>query len=283
MDKGTKRAIKQLKGPDGRSFAHRLENLIEINNITANALARNTGIPQSAISNYLKPCKDIDCENGRLPDCATIRVLANYFSVSADYLLGITRDPNIKKSAVDELGLPPETVNFLHDLAEKRKSGKILDYSFVNTLYVFLSLIDSTDGLMLFHAMKRYIDAVQAQKIINEIAEKQDPLWELHGKEIRSVYSQNDILNMKPEKDLYHAIEERINTNIDPEGVRYVLRAHCQLADRDSKKELLAYLSGFKISDIVKNDVYDSLTKVLEVMANKSASSESLGGNYGND
>lgn len=116
MDKGTKRAIKQLEGPDGRSFAHRLENLIEINNITANALARNTGIPQSAISNYLKPCKDIDCENGRLPDCATIRVLANYFSVSADYLLGITRDPNIKKSAVDELNLSPSIVSVFLEL-----------------------------------------------------------------------------------------------------------------------------------------------------------------------
>ena len=267
----------QGKGADGRSFGQRLENLIEINNITANELAKKTGISQSAISNYLSSKVE------REPNCTTIYTLAKFFSVSADYLLGITSDPNIKKSAVDELGLPSETVRFLHDLAEKQKKGLIGDYGFVNTLYSFLALLDSTDGLMLFHAMKKYIDVVHAQKIVNEIAEKQPPMWELRNGEIRSVYSLDDILNEKPEKELYRAIEERINANIDPEGVRHVLSAYCQLADKDSKKELVAYLSGFKISNIVKNEVYDSLIKVLEVMSTKAACSESLGGNHGND
>lgn len=68
------------KGADGLSFGERLGDLITNNKTTATALAKDTGISQSAISDYLN--KD------RAPDCATICALARHFSVSADYLLG---------------------------------------------------------------------------------------------------------------------------------------------------------------------------------------------------
>ena len=63
------------KGADGLSFGERLGDLIANNRTTATALARDTGLSQSAISDYLN--KD------RAPDCAAVCALARYFSVSA--------------------------------------------------------------------------------------------------------------------------------------------------------------------------------------------------------
>ena len=77
-------------GADGLSFGERLGDLISNNKTTATALAKDTGLSQSAISDYLN--KD------RAPDCATVFALARHFSVSADYLLGIDSIPATNQS-----------------------------------------------------------------------------------------------------------------------------------------------------------------------------------------
>ena len=41
------------KGADGLTFGERLEDLINLNKTTATALAKDTGLAQSAISDYL--------------------------------------------------------------------------------------------------------------------------------------------------------------------------------------------------------------------------------------
>lgn len=81
------------KGADGLTFGERLEDLIKLNKTTATALAKDTGLSQSAISDYLN--KD------RAPDCATIYALAQHFSVSADYLLGRSDVASIDLSVQD--------------------------------------------------------------------------------------------------------------------------------------------------------------------------------------
>lgn len=113
------------KGADGLSFGERLEDLIKLNKTTASALAKDTGLSQSAISDYLN--KD------RAPDCATVYALARHFSVSADYLLGIDPIPATDLTVRDihrKTGLSEENVNRLMAL-ESYSSG--LSYSdFVN-------------------------------------------------------------------------------------------------------------------------------------------------------
>ena len=81
------------KGEDGLSFGERLGDLIANNKTTATALAKDTGLSQSAISDYLN--KD------RAPDCATVYALARHFSVSADYLLGRSDVASIDLSVQD--------------------------------------------------------------------------------------------------------------------------------------------------------------------------------------
>ena len=96
------------KGADGLTFGERLEDLIKLNKTTATALAKDTGLSQSAISDYLN--KD------RAPDCATIYALARHFHVSADYLLGLEPIPATDLTTRDihrKTGLSEENISRL--------------------------------------------------------------------------------------------------------------------------------------------------------------------------
>ncbi len=68
-------------------------------------LANQIGISQSALGNY---------ERGdRVPDANTLVSLAQYFKVSADYLLGLSNDPSHVPTAIDELGLSKGAISEL--------------------------------------------------------------------------------------------------------------------------------------------------------------------------
>ena len=88
------------KGVDGLQFCERLEDLIKLSGTTATAVSRKTGIAQSALSDYLNSDKE------RSPDCATIITLAKYFSVSTDYLLGLT---DVKSPSADTQAIAAQT------------------------------------------------------------------------------------------------------------------------------------------------------------------------------
>ena len=113
------------KGADGLTFGERLEDLIKLNKTTATALAKDTRLSQSAISDYLN--KD------RAPDCATIYALARHFHVSADYLLGLEPIPATDLTTKDihrKTGLSEENISRLLKV-ENHTSG--LSYAdFVN-------------------------------------------------------------------------------------------------------------------------------------------------------
>lgn len=68
------------------NFGDRLANLRKLNNLTRKELAEIFSISYSALSNYEN--------NERFPDQEMLINIANYFSVSVDYLLGRT---NIKE------------------------------------------------------------------------------------------------------------------------------------------------------------------------------------------
>lgn len=109
------------KGVDGLSFGDRLGDLIANKGITQAELAKSTGICQSRLSDYIAG-KEVDREKGTriyaAPDCATVITLAKYFSVSTDYLLGLTNvrttDLQIRDIA-DKTGLIEECVQHLAD------------------------------------------------------------------------------------------------------------------------------------------------------------------------
>ena len=108
------------KGADGLSFGERLGDLISKKGITQAELAKVTGIGQSRLSDYIAG-KQIDKENDErlyaAPDCATVITLAKFFSVSTDYLLGVSKEPSPSmdiRTVCDYTGLSGTSAEYLH-------------------------------------------------------------------------------------------------------------------------------------------------------------------------
>lgn len=108
-------------GADGLTFGERLGDLISAAGINQAQLEKETGIKQSSISEYINGRKG--GIKDRAPDCATIIALANYFSVSTDYLLGqtkITTQNADIKAICTYTGLSENSVNsILSETAEE--------------------------------------------------------------------------------------------------------------------------------------------------------------------
>lgn len=71
-------------------FKQRLNDLMVENELNYHLLAKNTGIPVTTLSNYIN--------RGSLPSIIQLSILADYFEVSVDYLIGREDDFGIKKA-----------------------------------------------------------------------------------------------------------------------------------------------------------------------------------------
>ena len=68
------------------TFSERLNRLMEEHKVTAYKLWKETGLPQAVISRYKK--------GDNVPSVDKAQVIADYFDISVDYLLGRTEDPH---------------------------------------------------------------------------------------------------------------------------------------------------------------------------------------------
>ncbi len=66
------------------SFQERLKELLEENQINYNVLAVKTKIPVTTLSNYIN--------RGSSPSITQLNILADFFEVSVDYLIGRSDD-----------------------------------------------------------------------------------------------------------------------------------------------------------------------------------------------
>lgn len=101
--------------PNGydKAFPRALRKLLTDSGTTKKDLADHLNRSGQAIAYY--------CDGTSSPDWETIVEIAKFFSVSTDYLLGLTADPDPSPAAVDELGLAAEAVRYLRTLHELRK------------------------------------------------------------------------------------------------------------------------------------------------------------------
>lgn len=144
------------KGADGLSFGERLGDLIANNKTNATALAKEAGLQQSAISDYLN--KD------RAPDCGTIYALARHFHVSADYLLGLEPIPTTDLTTKDihrKTGLSEENISRLLK-AENHTSG--LSYADFVNMCLDVAHIVRGDFYLLTLAFKEKMEYEEKQK-----------------------------------------------------------------------------------------------------------------------
>lgn len=115
-------------GADGLHFCERLGDLIADKKTTALEVSRQTGIAQSAMSEYISGKTDKDGNTVyRAPDCASLIVLSRYFAVSTDYLLGLTTvktpDANVQAIA-QKTGLNEGSISLLRGIAKPSEIHK---------------------------------------------------------------------------------------------------------------------------------------------------------------
>lgn len=68
-----------------------------------------------------------------------LRIFSDFYGVSADYILGLTNDPNTEPSAVDDLGLNPTVVWGIKELnGRKANKGFAKSIATIDILNVFL-------------------------------------------------------------------------------------------------------------------------------------------------
>lgn len=128
----------QRTKPEGydKAFPRSLRSLLEESGTTKKELAAHLNKSGQAISYY--------CDGTSSPDWETIVEIAKFFSVSTDYLLGITADPAPVPSAVDDLGLSTKAVQYLRTLHELTKIPpydtriSLLSYLLENSQFDFM-------------------------------------------------------------------------------------------------------------------------------------------------
>ena len=95
-----------------KKLPDRLRDLFRKTNATQDQLAEKLGVKRQSISYY--------CDGSSKPDWERLGIIAEFFGVSSDYLIGITDDPKPKSSVIDDLGLPISVCDMLleHNKAE---------------------------------------------------------------------------------------------------------------------------------------------------------------------
>lgn len=91
----------------------RIKDLMKQNKVTQTRLAEHVGCSVSTISRYINGSLDLDAEK--------MTLIAQFFHVSTDFLLGETNTPNRKNYDIEELGLSVEAARNLYTEKSIRK------------------------------------------------------------------------------------------------------------------------------------------------------------------
>lgn len=95
------------------------ERLLKLQgDMSATDFADKLGLSRQTVGFYLS--------GKRIPDSETLAQICNCCKVSADWLLGLSNDPNIESPTVDQLGLSPEAVKQLSLFSHSEQADSIL-------------------------------------------------------------------------------------------------------------------------------------------------------------
>ena len=86
--------------------------------MSATDFADKLGLSRQTVGFYLS--------GKRIPDSETLAQICKRCNVSADYLLGLSDDPNIKSPTIDQLGLSPGAVKQLSLFSHSEQADSIL-------------------------------------------------------------------------------------------------------------------------------------------------------------
>lgn len=133
-------------------LATRIRMLMQSNNMSLTEMARQLNISKAAVSQF---------QAGNIaPKLDTLVKIANVFGTTTDYLLGLTDDPNIQHSVINDTGLSNESVNTLKNLKSLEHKGYPL-LSLINFILSYPQICDALNSIEMYFAAK------QAKEIID--------------------------------------------------------------------------------------------------------------------
>lgn len=93
----------------------------EHNNLSAYKLSKETGISDRLIGYW---------KNGdKLPSAENIVILATYFGISSDYLLGLTDEPKMQNNTITHQDEQRQRLNDNYDALNRIAQKALVDYS----------------------------------------------------------------------------------------------------------------------------------------------------------
>ena len=135
---------------ENQIFATRLRELMDTTETSQAQIAGKIGKRRQVISQYLHGESE--------PTFDTLCKIARYFGVSADWLLGLSGDREIKPCAVNDLGLSESSIYFLKSLNDVR-----------TTFEALLSNFKHSDTLDSSKLSKDWKDAVAKVKCLSNL------------------------------------------------------------------------------------------------------------------
>ena len=101
-------------------FPTRLRQLLDENDLSHQAFGEYLGVARQSVGNY--------CDGSVSPSAETLSMVADYFSVSTDYLLGRTEVRSVEPSvmaACDVTGLSERSIQVVHDLCTEYQENDL--------------------------------------------------------------------------------------------------------------------------------------------------------------
>ena len=92
------------------NFSDKLRSLLEERGITHKLLANDLRIPVSTLGGYFQGTSE--------PDFQTLKIIAGYFEVTTDYLLGVSE----QHRAISVVGLSEKQISILLTLADELRN-----------------------------------------------------------------------------------------------------------------------------------------------------------------
>ena len=227
-------------------------------------LSEQTGLSRAALGNY-------ETDDYKEITHKAIVILADFYGVTSDYLLGLTENREQHPFAVDELGLDDATVDLL-------KSGKlnvrlicemIKHPEFINFLSDLEIYVDNLAGMQIRN-MNTMIEQTRMRLQNKGIPDSDHYMKTLEAASINEDNYFNNLLGndiVKIAKDLRDAHEKDTDTGDQITPVEDMLGAFDELrkADNATQAQMVMYSKLFKIN-FTKMDPYEfkTFTDILQ-------------------
>ncbi|MBR3973245.1 MAG: helix-turn-helix transcriptional regulator [Oscillospiraceae bacterium] len=222
-------------------------------------LAKVLGVQDNTISYY--------CKGVRGPQLEQLPKIAETLNTTTDYLLGITDDPGIQKTAVDDLGLSPKAIEWIEKLDKK---APCIDHD--DRIYVLNYLLENINFQLFFYNLCEFYYSSRAEAIYNYLFDLAFP--QMEGDEDFVTQDMGDKFRTK----IHHILE----AHSIPNEIRDYLAATNDLWSRqnlgDSRLvDVLMGAEGFNVSDLPEFRVNRDFSSLMESIRHHAVEKGTLG------